>query len=157
MFRGYLYRTPIEPVEYLALVRGEVRTEDPVLVRVQSASLLGDVLGATVCDSGAQLKAALKAIDAAGQGVLLYIFPHGRYRIQHDVHSFVLDPAAAAPPQVQGAKLRDFGLGAQVLHERGVRSIRLMTNNPKKIAGLEGYGLAITESIPILVAQPRRS
>ena len=157
-FSGYLYRTPVEAAEYLALCRGDLHTDDPVLVRVQSASLLGDVLGATASDSGAQLKSALRTIDAAGRGVLLYIFPHGRYRIQHDVHQFILDPAAAVHPRAAGDKLRDFGLGAQVLRELGVKAMRLLTNNPKKIAGLEGHGLTITESIPIgPVPPPRRA
>ena len=155
-FTGYLYRTPVEPAEYLALCRGDLHTEEPVLVRVQSASLLGDVLGATVSDSGGQLKSALRTIDAAGRGVLLYIFPHGRYRIQHDVQQFILDPAAAVHPRTAGDKLRDFGLGAQVLRELGVQAMRLLTNNPKKIAGLEGHGLTITESIPIGPVPPHK-
>jgi len=148
-FRGYLYTTPVEPTEYLALCRGDFdhESEEPVLVRVQTASLPGDVLSALGCDSGAQLKAALRAIDAAGRGILLYIFPTGRYTLRHDLESYVVNPGASPP---HGSKLRDFGIGAQVLRALGVQQMRLMTNNPKKIAGLEGYGLKIAEILPLL-------
>ncbi|MFO0575099.1 MAG: 3,4-dihydroxy-2-butanone-4-phosphate synthase [Polyangia bacterium] len=153
-FRGALFKTPIEPTEYLALWCGDLAGDagdDPVLVRVQTASVPGDVFGALGCDSGAQLKAALRAIDAAGRGALLYIFPTGRYTLQHDLRTYLLKTEPSAPP---GNKLRDFGLGAQVLRELGVTKMRLLTNNPKKIAGLEGHGLTIVERLPFTPTLP---
>ncbi len=146
-FRGALYRTAIEPTEYLALWRGELRSDDPILVRVQTASLPGDVFAAAGCDSGEQLRAALRAIDTAGRGVLLYIFPTGSYSLRQDLRTYLLNHE---PPQGSDRKLRDFGLGAQVLRELGVSRMRLLTNNPKKIAGLEGHGLHVVESLPLL-------
>jgi 3,4-dihydroxy 2-butanone 4-phosphate synthase/GTP cyclohydrolase II len=148
-FRGYLYTTPLEPTEYLALCYGDIARDDPLLVRVQTACLPGDVLSAQGCDSGAQLRAALKAIFAAGRGVLLYIFPTGRYTLRHDLESYVLN---LGEPPLHGSKLRDFGLGAQVLRDLGVMHMRLMTNNPKKIAGLDGYGLTLSEILPLIAA-----
>jgi 3,4-dihydroxy 2-butanone 4-phosphate synthase/GTP cyclohydrolase II len=146
-FHGALYKTAIEPTEYLALWRGELKTDEPVLVRVQTASLPGDVFAALGCDSGEQLRAALRAIDAAGRGVLLYIFPTGSYSLRQDLKTFLLHHE---PPLGPDSKLRDFGLGAQVLRELGVSHMRLLTNNPKKIAGLEGHGLTIVDSLPLL-------
>ena len=150
-FHGALYKTAIEPTEYLALWRGELKTDEPVLVRVQTASLPGDVFAAHGCDSGEQLRAALRAIDAAGRGVLLYIFPTGSYSLRQDLKTFLLHHE---PPLGSDSKLRDFGLGAQVLRELGVSHMRLLTNNPKKIAGLEGHGLTIVDSLPLLPKTP---
>jgi 3,4-dihydroxy 2-butanone 4-phosphate synthase/GTP cyclohydrolase II len=150
-FHGALYKTAIEPTEYLALWRGELKTDEPVLVRVQTASLPGDVFAALGCDSGEQLRAALRAIDAAGRGVLLYIFPTGSYSLRQDLKTFLLHHE---PPLGSDSKLRDFGLGAQVLRELGVSHMRLLTNNPKKIAGLEGHGLTIVDSLPLLPKTP---
>lgn len=146
-FHGALYKTAIEPTEYLALWRGELKTDEPVLVRVQTASLPGDVFAAHGCDSGEQLRAALRAIDAAGRGVLLYIFPTGSYSLRQDLKTYLLHHE---PPLGSDSKLRDFGLGAQVLRELGITHMNLLTNNPKKIAGLEGHGLTIVESLPLL-------
>ena len=146
-FHGALYKTAIEPTEYLALWRGELKTDEPVLVRVQTASLPGDVFAAQGCDSGEQLRAALRAIDAAGRGVLLYIFPTGSYSLRQDLKTYLLHHE---PPLGSDSKLRDFGLGAQVLRELGITHMNLLTNNPKKIAGLEGHGLTIVESLPLL-------
>lgn len=145
-FSGALFRTPIEPTEYLALWLGDLSVDDPVLTRVQTASLPGDVFGAQGCDSGAQLQAALRIIEAAGRGVLLYVFPTGRFSVREDLRAHLLRKTDSNP---SGNKLRDFGLGAQVLRELGVKSIRLLTNNPKKIAGLTGHGLKLVESIPL--------
>jgi 3,4-dihydroxy 2-butanone 4-phosphate synthase/GTP cyclohydrolase II len=150
-FRGALYKTSIEPTEYLALWRGELHSDEPILVRVQTASLPGDVFAARGCDSGDQLRAALRAIDAAERGILLYIFPTGNYSLHQDLRSYLL---RHDPPPTAGSKLRDFGLGAQVLRELGVSHMRLLTNNPKKIAGLEGHGLTVVESIPLGPTHP---
>jgi 3,4-dihydroxy 2-butanone 4-phosphate synthase/GTP cyclohydrolase II len=150
-FQGGLFKTAIEPTEYLALWKGDLTTSEPVLVRVQTASLPGDVLGAVGCDSGAQLRSALRTIEAAGRGVVLYVFPTGRYSLQNDLKQTLLHQELPAATQ---SKLRDFGLGAQVLRELGVRQMRLLTNNPKKIAGLEGHGLTVVDSIPLEPPSP---
>ena len=149
-FRAQLYRTLVEPTEYLALTLGDVATEDPVLVRVQTANFPGDVLSAVGCDSGMQLRAALKAIADAGRGVFLFIFPTQRYTLLSDLDAHVpqsRESSGAAPAPLD--KLRDFGLGAQVLRTLGVQRMRLMTDNPRKIAGLQGYGLTLTELLPL--------
>jgi 3,4-dihydroxy 2-butanone 4-phosphate synthase/GTP cyclohydrolase II len=151
MFSGALFRTAIEPTEYLALWLGNLQTDEPVLTRVQNASLPGDVFGALGCDSGAQLQAALRIIDAAGRGVLLYVFPTGRFNVRDDLRAHLLRRGDVGS---SGSKLRDFGLGAQVLRELGVQAMRLLTNNPKKIAGLTGHGLQLVESIPLLPKLP---
>jgi 3,4-dihydroxy 2-butanone 4-phosphate synthase/GTP cyclohydrolase II len=147
-FTARVYTTPVERTEYLALTLGELTTPEPVLVRVQTACFPGDVFGSAACDCGAQLRSALQAIERAGRGVLLYVFPLGRQSLLADVKSHVLHEE---PARVAGRehKLRDFGLGAQVLSDLGVKELRLLTNNPKKIAGLEGYGMTIVERVPI--------
>ncbi len=154
-FHAQLFRTLVEPTEYLALYKGDLGHDEPALVRVQTANFPGDVLAAVGCDSGAQLRAALKTIDEAGRGVLLYIFPTQRYTLKSDLDAH-LPPAArpgasAEPPPPPIDKLRDFGLGAQVLRTLGVQRMRLMTDNPRKIAGLQGYGLTIAELLPLHV------
>jgi 3,4-dihydroxy 2-butanone 4-phosphate synthase/GTP cyclohydrolase II len=147
-FHAVVYTTPVEKTEYLALVLGDVSTPDPVLVRVHTACFAGDVFHSAACDCGAQLSAALKAIEQEGRGVLLYVYPAGRQTLLGDFRSHVLHEEKA---RVKGRehKLRDFGLGAQVLADLGCRSLRLLTNNPKKIAGLEGYGMGIIERVAI--------
>jgi 3,4-dihydroxy 2-butanone 4-phosphate synthase/GTP cyclohydrolase II len=149
-YRMYAYTTPVERTEYMALVLGEVATDDPVLVRVQTACFPGDVFGSAACDCGAQLKAALAAIERAGRGILLYVYPAGRQSLLGDIKAHVLHEEGA---RVGGRehKLRDFGLGAQVLADLGVKNLRLLTNNPKKIAGLEGYGMCVVDRVPLEV------
>jgi 3,4-dihydroxy 2-butanone 4-phosphate synthase/GTP cyclohydrolase II len=147
-FRVYVYNTPVERTEYLALVLGEVGGDEPVLVRVQTACFPGDVFGSAACDCGAQLRAALQAIERAGRGVFLYVYPAGRQSLLQDVRAHVMheEPARSTGRE---HKLRDFGLGAQVLADLGVTNLRLLTNNPKKIAGLEGFGMCVVERVPI--------
>jgi 3,4-dihydroxy 2-butanone 4-phosphate synthase/GTP cyclohydrolase II len=155
-FQAVVYNTRVEKTEYLALVLGDVNTAEPVLVRVQTACFPGDVFGSAACDCGAQLRAALAAIERAGRGVLLYVFPSGRQSLVADVKAHVLHEETA---RVAGRehKLRDFGLGAQVLSDLGVRNLRLLTNNPKKIAGLEGYGMCVVERVPIEMPATRQN
>jgi 3,4-dihydroxy 2-butanone 4-phosphate synthase/GTP cyclohydrolase II len=147
-FRALVYDAMVEKTEYLALVLGEVASEEPVLVRVQTACFPGDVFGSASCDCGAQLRAALQAIERAGRGVLLYVFPSGRQSLLNDVRGHVMHEE---PARIAGRehKLRDFGLGAQVLADLGLRNLRLLTNNPKKIAGLEGFGMCVVERVPL--------
>ena len=154
-FRGYVYTTTVEQTEYLALVLGEIGDGlSEALVRVQTTCLAGDVFGSAACDCGAQLRAALRRIEAEGRGVLLYVFPAGRHRLLHDIESHVLHHSVEKP---NDAKLRDFGLGAQVLFQLGVRRIRLLTNNPTKIVGLDGHGLTVVERVPIEIAPTKKN
>ncbi len=150
-WRASVYTTPVEKTEYLALALGDITTDEPVLVRVQTACFTGDVFNSAACDCGAQLRAALAAIERAGRGVFLYVYASGRQSLLGDVKAHVLHEEG---PRVQGGehKLRDFGLGAQVLAELGVRNLRLLTNNPKKIVGLEGYDLTVVERVPLETA-----
>ncbi len=155
-WKATVFGTSVESTEYLALVLGELAPERPALVRVQTACFVGDVFGSAACDCGPQLRASMAAMEAEGAGVLLYVYPAGRQSLTADVRAHVLHEDL---PRVQGGehKLRDFGLGAQVLATLGVRELRLLTNNPKKIVGLEGYGLRVVERVPIEVTATQRN
>jgi 3,4-dihydroxy 2-butanone 4-phosphate synthase/GTP cyclohydrolase II len=149
-FRAYVYTTDVEDTEYLALVLGEIRPDVPVLVRVQTASVLRDVFAAA---PGADEPAAgvpLRLIEEAGAGVLLYVFPRGRASLLAEFEAATGAAGAGAAAQGVGeSRLRNFGLGAQVLAHLGARRIRLLTNHPKRIVGVAGYGLQIVECLPI--------
>lgn len=154
-FELHLYRSIVDDVNHLALVKGKISGLQPVLVRVHSECLTGDVFGSKRCDCGNQLDAALEQIDEAGTGVLVYMRQEGRgiglaakihaYKLQEDG----LDTVEANEKLGYPGDLREYGLGAQILVDLGVKQIRLLTNNPKKVVGLEGYGLEIVEQIPI--------
>jgi 3,4-dihydroxy 2-butanone 4-phosphate synthase / GTP cyclohydrolase II len=155
-FAAYGYRDTITGTDHVALVRGDLGAGDQVLVRVHSECLTGDVLGSTRCDCGTQLASAMKRVADEGRGVILYLRGHeGRgIGLLHKLRAYQLQDAGADTVQANlelglPADARDYGTGAQILADLGVRSMRLLTNNPTKRAGLEGYGLTIASREPL--------
>ena len=154
-FRAVAYRSLVDNKHHIALVKGEVDGADDVLVRVHSECLTGDVFHSLRCDCGEQLESALSMIEAEGRGVLLYLAQEGRgIGLLNKLHAYKLqeeglDTVDANLKLGLPADLRDYGIGAQILVDLGLTSIRIMTNNPKKIVGLEGYGLQVSDQIPI--------
>ncbi|MDQ1701465.1 MAG: 3,4-dihydroxy 2-butanone 4-phosphate synthase / cyclohydrolase [Frankiaceae bacterium] len=154
-FRAIAYRSLVDGKHHVALVKGEVEGQEDVLVRVHSECLTGDVFHSLRCDCGQQLESALAMIEHEGQGVLLYLAQEGRgIGLLNKLHAYKLqeeglDTVDANLKLGLPADLRDYGIGAQILVDLGLSTIRIMTNNPKKIVGLEGYGLQVTDQIPI--------
>ncbi|GGT66273.1 GTP cyclohydrolase II [Actinomadura citrea] len=159
VFRAVAFRDPVDGHEHLALVRGDVRGRDDVLVRMHSECMTGDIFGATRCECGDQLGAALDAIAREGAGVLVYLRGHeGRgiglvakvrtHILQDDQGLDTVDSATAIGLPVD---VRDYGPAARILRHLGVRSVRLMSNNPVKVSALESYGVAVAARVPLLV------
>lgn len=154
-FDLHLYRSKLDGENHLALVKGKIDDGEPVLVRVHSECLTGDVFGSRRCDCGGQLHTALERIEKEGRGVLLYMKQEGRgIGLAAKIHAYKLqeeglDTVEANEKLGFAGDLRDYGLGAQILFDLGVRNIRLMTNNPRKVVGLEGHKLHIVEQCPI--------
>lgn len=150
-----LYRSCVDESHHLALVKGKIDPEKPTLVRVHSECLTGDVFGSRRCDCGTQLHSALERIEDEGTGVLVYMRQEGRgIGLAAKIHAYKLqeeglDTVEANEKLGFPMDLRDYGLGAQILADLGVQKIRLMTNNPRKVVGLEGYGMQIVEQTPI--------
>ncbi len=155
-FKVIAYTNDVDRHEHVALVMGDIQSDEPTLVRVHSECLTGDVFGSARCDCGAQLHAAMQMVEQEGKGIVLYMRQEGRgiglvnklkaYKLQDEEG---LDTVEANIQLGFKPDLRDYGIGAQILRDLGVRKMRLLTNNPKKIIGLEGYGLEVVDRLPI--------
>jgi 3,4-dihydroxy 2-butanone 4-phosphate synthase/GTP cyclohydrolase II len=160
-FTAIAYDNDVDDNQHVALVKGEINPEEPVLVRVHSECVTGDVFHSLRCDCGDQLEAAMQLVEAEGKGVILYMHQEGRgIGLVNKLRAYELQDQGADTVEANEAlgfkaDLRDYGIGAQILRDLGVRQMRLMTNNPKKIIGLEGYGLKMVERVSLEIPPNR--
>jgi 3,4-dihydroxy 2-butanone 4-phosphate synthase/GTP cyclohydrolase II len=160
-FTAIAYDNDIDDNQHLALVKGEIQPEEPILVRVHSECVTGDVFHSLRCDCGDQLEAAMQRVEEEGKGVVLYMHQEGRgIGLVNKLRAYELQDQGADTVEANEAlgfkaDLRDYGIGAQILRDLGVRRMRLMTNNPKKIIGLEGYGLKVVERVSLEIPPNR--
>ncbi|MFC2039673.1 bifunctional 3,4-dihydroxy-2-butanone-4-phosphate synthase/GTP cyclohydrolase II [Chloroflexota bacterium] len=162
-FTVVAYKSDTETEEHIALIMGDVTNEEPVLVRVHSQCLTGEVFGSQRCDCGEQIDQALKKIAKVGRGVLLYMRQEGRgIGIHNKIKAYALQDQGMDTVEANielgfAPDLRDYGIGAQILADLGIHNIQLITNNPKKVVGLESYGLKVTKIVPIRIPPNKHS
>jgi 3,4-dihydroxy 2-butanone 4-phosphate synthase / GTP cyclohydrolase II len=156
-FTAVAYRSEVDPAEHLAVVMGDVATSEPVLVRVHSECATGDIFGSLRCDCGDQLHFAMKAIAAEGRGAIIYMRQEGRgIGFHNKIKAYALQDKGMDTVEANlelgfAPDLRDYGVGAQIMKDLGMKKIRLLTNNPKKVISLEGHGLEVVETVPVVI------
>jgi 3,4-dihydroxy 2-butanone 4-phosphate synthase/GTP cyclohydrolase II len=157
-FRAVVFRNDVDPHEHIALVKGRIGAGDTVMVRLHSQCLTGDVFASERCDCGDQLRRALDMITAEGKGVLVYLHQEGRgIGLANKLKAYALQDSGMDTIEANAhlgfrPDEREFGTGAQILHDLGLRRLRVLTNNPKKLSGLQGYGIDVTEQVPLRIA-----
>ncbi|MFQ5787174.1 MAG: GTP cyclohydrolase II, partial [Thermodesulfobacteriota bacterium] len=162
-FNAIVYENEIDPQHHIAFVKGDIDSEREILVRVHSECLTSDVFGSLRCDCGSQIRQAMRIIDKEGMGVILYMRQEGRgIGLVNKIKAYALQDNGFDTVEANEAlgfkpDLRDYGIGAQILNDLGVRNMRLLTNNPRKVKGLEGFGLQIVERVPIEIPPNERN